>query len=87
MDIDEGKMVQWMDFFDIDCDFEVDQDGVRSFKRRHVSGHASNMELKDMIDRVNPARIIPIHTTNAYKFKDMFEAEVILPKYAESIEI
>ncbi len=87
MDIDEGKMVQWMDFFKIDCDFEVDQDGVRSFKRRHVSGHASKIELKDMMDRINPAKIIPIHTTNASKFESMFEGKVIQPKYAQSIEL
>ncbi|MCW4001201.1 MAG: MBL fold metallo-hydrolase [Candidatus Bathyarchaeota archaeon] len=87
MEIDERKMVHWMDFFSIACDYDVDEKGDKSFKRRHVSGHASKMELKEVIDRINPARIIPIHTENCGVFESLFASKVILPKYAQPIEI
>ncbi|HLN89018.1 MAG TPA: MBL fold metallo-hydrolase RNA specificity domain-containing protein, partial [Candidatus Binatia bacterium] len=87
MDIDEQKMIQWMDYFKIDCDIETDSEGERSFKRRHVSGHACKIELKEMIERVNPSKIIPIHSNNAEQFESMFEGRVILPKYAQTIKI
>ena len=86
MEIDETKMVNWLDFFNIDYDFEI-KDEQKIFVRRHVSGHASQSELKELIGRIDPRRIIPIHTTNPELFESMFTGKVILPKYAQSIEI
>jgi ribonuclease J len=87
MDIDEQKMEQWMEFFKIHCDYETDQKGKRSFKRRHVSGHASKPELKEVIDKITPTQIIPIHTNNPELFEEMFKGKIVLPKNSESIEI
>jgi ribonuclease J len=86
MEIDETKMVNWLDFFNIDYDFEI-KDEQKIFVRRHVSGHASQSELKELIGRIDPRRIIPIHTTNPELFESMFTGKVILPKYAQPIEI
>ena len=86
MEIDEAKMVNWLDFFNINYDYEIRKD-QKVFVRRHVSGHASKTELKELIERINPAKIIPIHTTSIGQFESMFEGKVILPKYAQSIEL
>lgn len=87
MEIDEGKMVQWMDTFGVECDYEVDEKSQRSFKRRHVSGHACKIELKELIERINPARILPVHTTNTQQFETLFRGKVILPKYSQAIDV
>ena len=86
MEIDETKMVNWLDFFSINYDFEIKND-QKMFVRRHVSGHASQSELKELIHKIKPRTIIPIHTTNPQLFESMFLGKVILPKYARSIEI
>ena len=86
MEIDETKMVNWLDFFGIAYDYEIKNE-QKIFVRRHVSGHASKMELKALIERINPTKIIPIHTANPEIFEGMFEGKVVLPKYAQSIEI
>jgi ribonuclease J len=86
MEIDETKMVNWLDFFNIDCDYENNKE-QRIFARRHVSGHASKTELKEVIEIINPAKIIPIHTTNPNLFEEMFPGKVILPKYGQPVEL
>jgi ribonuclease J len=86
MEIDEAKMVNWLDFFNIDYDYEIKNE-QKIFARRHVSGHASRPELIELIERINPAKIIPIHTTSLNQFEDMFRGKVVSPKYAQPIEI
>jgi ribonuclease J len=86
MEIDETKMVNWLDFFKVSYDYEIKKE-QKIFVRRHVSGHASQSELKELIDRINPRRIIPIHTTNPELFESMYTGKVVLPKYAKSIEM
>ncbi len=86
MDIDETKMINWLDLFNISYDYEIKQE-QKTFVRRHVSGHASKTELKELIERINPIKIIPVHTTNPKLFKEMFQNKVVIPKYAQTIEI
>lgn len=86
MDIDESKMMNWLDFFNIDYDYERKGE-QKFFIRRHVSGHASKNELKELINEINPKIIIPIHTNYPGLFENMFPGKVVIPKYAQSIEI
>ena len=86
MEIDETKMINWLDFFGIEYDFELKND-QKFFTRRHVSGHACKLELEEIIQKMKPKTIIPIHTENAHLFKEIFEGKIILPQYAKSIEI
>ena len=55
--------------------------------RRHVSGHASKTELKELVQKINPTKITPIHTEKPKAFEEIFEGKTILPKYGEPIEI
>jgi ribonuclease J len=86
MEIDEGKMVHWLDFFNISYDYEL-KDKQKIFTRRHVSGHASKPELKELIEKINPAKIIPIHTEHCNLFQEMFKEKVVLAEYAKPIEV
>jgi ribonuclease J len=86
MEIDEGKMVEWMRFFGVNYDLDEESQGKR-FKRRHVSGHASKPELREVIEKINPAQIIPIHTHYPEQFEEMFKGKVVVPKYGQTIEI
>jgi len=87
MDIDESKMVNWMDFFEIAYDYEINDKGQKEFTRRHVSGHASKPELKELIEKINPTKIIPIQTTKLKQFEEMFGGKVVLVNYAQAIEV
>ena len=78
MEIDETKFVNWLDFFRVAYEYET-KNGQKIFARRHVSGHASKTELKELIEKINPAKIIPVHTINPKLFEDMFPGRVILP--------
>jgi mRNA degradation ribonuclease J1/J2 len=71
----------------IDCDYDVDEKSSRSSKRRHVSGHASKPELKLLIERINPEKIIPIHSEKPELFGEIFKGAIELPKNSQAIEI
>jgi ribonuclease J len=47
----------WLKHFDI------------TFHKAHCSGHASKSEILDVVKRVNPKMLIPIHTQNAKGFE------------------
>ncbi len=87
MEIDEDKMVHWIKFFDIKCDIEPrDGNDKDHFVRRHVSGHASKPELLELIKKINPSKIIPIHTEHYEVFEEIFGDKIIKPQYAQPIE-
>ncbi len=86
MEIDESKMVQWLDFFGIAYEYEMKGE-TKIFVRRHVSGHASKSELYELIEKIAPAKIIPIHTKAPNLFAEMFGQRVTLPSYAQPIDL
>jgi len=59
MEIDEYKMVNWLDFFNINYDYER-KEGRKFFVRRHVSGHASKNELR--IDKQDKPKKLSAHS-------------------------
>jgi ribonuclease J len=82
MEIDEQKLMNWLDKFGVSYETEV-KNGKVFFKRAHVSGHASRPELKKLIIRIKPKKLIPIHTLKPQEFSKMFkgsEIEVVLPE-------
>ena len=56
MMLDEERKDHWLNHF-----------GVKKFSA-HASGHASGDEIKEMIKKINPKEVIPIHTEHP----DMF---------------
>ncbi len=58
----------------------------------HSSGHADRESIIDIINEVNPRKIIPIHTENPHEFQRLrrigeIRSEVILPKTEEPITL
>jgi len=51
----------------------------------HVSGHADEGALKELINHVNPNRIIPVHTENAKWFEEFMKPTNIEGKTGEQI--
>jgi ribonuclease J len=56
MNIDEERKKNWLEHF-----------GIRSFNA-HASGHASGDEIRDMIGKIAPKCLIPIHTEHPEMF-------------------
>ena len=54
-----------------------DEHGVH-IEKIHSSGHASVAELKEFVKALDPAMIIPIHTTNPEKFQELFGEKVMV---------
>lgn len=89
MEIDEDKFMSWFDYFRIQYDWEYadDKKEQKIFTRRHVSGHACQKELTELINAIKPKTIIPIHTTSVSVFTQLFKDSVVQPSYGVPIEI
>jgi mRNA degradation ribonuclease J1/J2 len=51
--------------------------------RSHVSGHASRPELKELIEKLNPKLLFPVHTERPEVFAELVKGEdieVIIPE-------
>ena len=55
--------------------------------RTHVSGHASGPQLKEFVEKVSPARIVPVHTEHGGIYGKWFGGKVSSVKYGKEIEI
>ena len=78
---DEGKFMNWLDKFGVDYEHDLvekENKVEKIFTRRHISGHASQPELVEMITKLDPGKIIPVHTLYAKKFEEFFPGKVIL---------
>jgi len=69
MEVNEEKVKSWLRLFNLPL--------LRGF---HASGHASGGEILDMIRRINPEEVYPIHTEGKEQFK-VLEEDGIKVKY------
>lgn len=53
----------------------------------HTSGHADTKTLKQMVAAINPKYIVPIHTFEGAKYKDIFKEPVVEMKDGETKRI
>lgn len=74
MRIDEERLANWLDYFGM---------GKYHF---HASGHAGHSDLKEIVEKVDPEKLIPIHTENPESFKKM-SVDVILAGKGGKIEV
>ena len=82
MKIDERKFMNWLDRFGVGYVKEG-----KMFQRRHISGHASQPELVEMINKLNPGKIIPVHTLHPEVFEELFPGRVISVKHGDIVII
>lgn len=59
MELDEERKKNWLKHF-----------GITEFFA-HASGHASGDEIKEMIQKINPTELIPVHTKNSGGFNGL----------------
>jgi ribonuclease J len=61
----------------------------RKFKlhKIHTSGHADTKTLKKMVEAINPKNIVPIHTFEKEKYKEIFSQPIVKLNDGEIIEI
>jgi len=84
--LDMERIRNWLDFFGLD--FIGDPENPESGKGLHASGHASGPQLMDMIRRIQPQRVIPVHTEHPEAFGEGLEntgIEVHVPTLGEEI--
>ncbi len=94
MELDEERFINWLEKFGVQFD-EVDallpngcsNTSCSKIKRRmdrsHASGHASGLELVELIETIMPKRLFPIHTEKPGLFKELLTGsgiEVVEPK-------
>ncbi|MFI5421776.1 MAG: MBL fold metallo-hydrolase RNA specificity domain-containing protein [Nitrososphaerales archaeon] len=72
-DIDEQVTMNWIEKFGM---IKV---------HSHCSGHASGMELVNIVNRIAPKEIIPIHTTSPSMFETFFDGKVRLVERNQKI--
>ena len=46
-------------------------------KKVHTSGHAFVSDLQKFVKAIKPKHIIPIHTENSDKYKELFNCDII----------
>jgi ribonuclease J len=103
MELDEERFIHWLKTFGIG--FELDPtplpDGCsnptcakikKRMKRDHVSGHISRSEIKELIRKVNPKTVIPVHTEEPEEFTKIIDdiasgIDLILPEKGVLYEI
>ncbi len=61
----------------------------RRIDRSHVSGHASRPELQELIGKISPRILIPVHTERPAVFVELVRAigkdiEVIVPEFGRT---
>ncbi len=58
-----------------------------TFFSLHTSGHADTQTLKKMVEAIKPKKIVPIHTFDGDKYKDIFNEPIVELKDGEIREI
>ncbi len=53
----------------------------------HTSGHADLETLKKMVEAIQPKNIVPIHTFEGDKYKDIFKETIVELKDGEIRQI
>ena len=81
------RLWNWLQHFGFEVyGFKVDKNGKLIFEKGlHASGHLSKEELVEVVERIDPDKIIPIHTENPYWFAENFEKAVVM-RDGETVE-
>jgi len=78
MRLDADRVKNWLDLLNLELY------GMNKEDKLHASGHANGVEISDMLEKINPIMIIPIHTEKPEYLKERFSG-VKLPE--ENIKI
>ncbi len=76
MELSENRLVNWLEKFSINKENEHNPYQI------HASGHASGPEIVEMIKKIDPETVIPVHTRRSDIFKEYFSKKdmgVVIP--------
>jgi len=73
-ELDARRIDNWLSLFNLTQYGRTRDDGL------HASGHASGPEIRDMVQRINPRIVVPIHTEHPEAFNSMSQNVVIVEK-------
>jgi ribonuclease J len=73
MELSQKRMFRWLKHFNINADNNWKPYQI------HASGHASGPEIQEMIDKIKPKLLIPVHTEHPELFKNI-AGDIHLPK-------
>ena len=82
--IDQIRLQQWL------AHFHLEAKGFERGSRLHASGHASAKELLEMIVKIKPEILIPVHTRNPFYFSGELkntEIKVMIPEAGQTFII
>jgi len=74
MELDQKRIDNWLKLF-----------GLYPEHRIHSSGHACGPAIFEMIQKINPKKLLPIHTVKPDVFKKLTEINIIYPEYGKKI--
>jgi len=86
--LDMERIRNWLDFFGLD--FIGDPENPESGRGLHASGHASGLQLMDVIKRIQPQKVIPVHTEDPQAFVEGLQntpVEVHVPILGKQIAL
>ncbi len=74
------RLWNWLQLFGFEVHgFRVDESGKLIFERGlHASGHLSKEEIVEVVEKIDPDLIIPVHTENPTWFAENFEKAVVM---------
>ncbi len=75
MELDQKKVDNWLKYF-----------GLYPYTQLHCSGHASGYDIQEMTKKINPKKIMPIHTERPTEFSN-FHGDVILRALGEKYHL
>jgi ribonuclease J len=73
MELSQKRMIRWLKHFKINADNDWKPHQI------HASGHASGPEIQEMIDKIKPKLLVPVHTEHPELFRNP-AGEVHRPK-------
>lgn len=76
MELDQKRIDNWLKLF-----------GLYPEHKIHSSGHACGPAIFDMIKKINPKTLFPIHTVNPIAFKELSGIKIEFPEYGKEVKI
>ena len=76
MELDQKRIDNWLRLF-----------GLYPEQRIHSSGHACGPAIFEMIKKINPKTLFPIHTVNPIAFKEISGIKIVYPEYGKKFTI
>jgi len=64
MELSQDRMIRWLKHFKINAKNDCKPYQI------HASGHASGPEIQEMIDKIKPKVLVPVHTKEPNLFRN-----------------